>query len=44
MAVLYHRIIRSGEAPVQMQFLAFAMFAMQPIIFVPYVALIGKSR
>ena len=41
MVVLYHRIVRSNDASVQMQYLAFALFALQPIIFVPYAALIG---
>ena len=42
MAILYHRIVRSDDAPVHMQYMAGALFALQPIIFVDYSAGIGK--
>ena len=42
MAVLYHRIVRSDDAPVHMQYMAGALFALQLIIFVDYAAGIGK--
>ena len=42
MAILYHRIVRSDDAPVHMQYMAGALFALQLIIFVDYAAGIGK--
>jgi hypothetical protein len=42
MAVLYHRIVRSNDAPVQMHYLTCALFVLQPIIFVPYATMIGN--
>ena len=43
MAVLYHRIVRSDDTPVHMQYMAGALFALQPIIFVDFAAGIGKG-
>lgn len=43
MAVLYHRIVRSDDSPVHMQYLAAALFASQPIIFVSLAAQFGKE-
>ena len=44
MAVLYHRAVRSDDdAPVHMQYLAGAMFALQPVLFVEYSARFGKQ-
>ena len=42
MAILYHRIVRSDDAPVLMQYMAGELFAHQLIIFVDYAAGIGK--
>ena len=43
MAVLYHRIVRSDVPPGHMQYLAAALFASQPIIFVSLAAQFGKE-
>ena len=44
MAVLYHRVVHSGDDNLaHMQYLAAALFALQPIIFVMYVAYFGKD-
>ena len=42
MAVLYHRVVRSGDAPVHMQYMAGALFAMQPSFFVMFAAVLGR--
>lgn len=42
MAVLYNRIVRSEEAPVEMKYMAGATFALQAVIFVYNAASIGK--
>ena len=42
MAVLYQRIVSSDDAPVHMQYLAGAAFALQPILFVILAAQYGK--
>ena len=44
MAVLYHRVVRSDDdAPVHMQYLAGALFALQLVLFVEYAAWFGKK-
>ena len=43
MAVLYHRIVSSGDVPVHMQYLVGASFALQPILFIVMAARYGKQ-
>ena len=43
MVVLYHRIVLSGDSPVHMQYMAGALFALQPILFMFNVAEFGKE-
>ena len=44
MAVLYHRVVHSDDdATVHMKYLAGAVFALQPALFVEYAAWFGKA-
>ena len=43
MAVLYNRIVRSEEAPVEMKYMAVATFALQAVLFVGNAAAFGKQ-
>ena len=43
MAVLYNRIVRSEEAPVEMKYMAVTAFALQAVMFVGYAAHTGKQ-
>jgi hypothetical protein len=43
MAVLYHRVVRSEDAPVHMQYMAGALFVLQAPIFVAYAARFGRQ-
>jgi hypothetical protein len=43
MAVLYHRIVLSDDAPVQMQYMAGALFALQQVLFVFFASQFGKQ-
>ena len=44
MAVLYDRVVRSRDAPVQMQRAAGGLLALQSVLFVCYAAYIEKLR
>ena len=43
MAVLYNRIVRSQEAPVEVKYMAGVAFALQALMFVIMAATMGKS-
>ena len=43
MAVLYHRVVRSEDAPVHMQYMAGALFALQPSLFVVHATRFGRK-